>query len=288
MSAPTEPARSETTRLVVEPVAVAALAQLLGADDVDLRDGAPLPISWHWVALARWPDPAILGRDGHERRGHGLIPQIDLPRRMFGGGQISAIGPLPIGSTVDVTTTAGTPRERNGRRGRLVTIDLSIQVHDTSGDLLLEETKNLVYIGRPAPGAPPPVTVVEPQQHLLTAPTDATSSWTLTTDPALLARYSALTANPHRIHLDWPYATAVEGYPGLVVHGPLLATALADVARRSGWGAPRAIEHRGSSPLFCGEAAALVLDEEARGVEVRTTSTDSAEPVVHARLTFTA
>ncbi|MGW5385402.1 FAS1-like dehydratase domain-containing protein [Nocardia sp. NPDC003963] len=257
MSAP----RESVVDRVVDPVTVAALADLLGATDLDLRAGAPLPPLWHWAALARWPAPHTLGPDGHPRRGTGIMPDIALPRRMFGGGSLTFHAPIPVGGEVTVTSRASEPREREGRTGPLILVDLTVLVHDRTGALLLEEIRNIVYTGarRESAGVEPaPVPLTTELIGPARSTEEGGTRCDLRTDPLHLARFSALTANPHRIHLDWPYATGVEGYPGLVVHGPLMAVALAEAARRAGTAPPRALRHRGLAPLFCGEPAELV------------------------------
>jgi len=258
---------SETAELEVDPVALAALADLLGADDVDLSPGAAVPALWHWVALARWPTPASLGPDGHPRRGTGVVPDVALPRRMFGGGRLTLHRPLPVGATVRVTTTAGPPRPRTGRTGELVLVDLEVAVHDQHGTLLLEETRHLVFTGATQVDGQPPTPVALPAEPALLSTDQDQVRW-LRTDPGLLARFSALTANPHRIHLDWPYTTTVEGYPGLVVHGPLQALVLAEVGRRAGDRPRRTLDHRGSAPLFCGEPARVEHDPASRVLQL--------------------
>ncbi|MEO9323506.1 hypothetical protein ABFT23_08460 [Nocardioides sp. C4-1] len=251
-------ARSETVSRVVDPVAVAALADLLGSD-VDTSPGAPLPALWHWVALSRWPATDTLGPDGHPRRGTGVVPEIDLPRRMFGGGRLTTHAPVPVGAEVTVTTSAGEPREREGRSGFLVLLDLTVEVRSVDDSPLLTEVQHLVYAGPRPPLPSPPEPVVAGQATRLL------DGSTLRTDPGLLARFSALTANPHRIHTDWPYATREEGYPGLVVHGPLLALVLGEALRRAG-SSGAMLEHRGTAPLFCGEPAEISLDDRSATV----------------------
>jgi 3-methylfumaryl-CoA hydratase len=259
--------------LTVDPVVVDALARLLGAEPP--APGDELPPLWHWAALARWPDPAVQGNDGHPRPGTGVVPATPYPRRMFGGGTVRFHAPLLVGEEVTVTTSASEVVEKEGRSGPLALVDLTVEVSAERGPLLTE-VQHLVY--RPAcsdTSAAPEVRPVLQVPRLLVS-TDA--GWELHTDAGMLARFSALTANPHRIHLDWPYATTVEGYPGLVVHGPLQAVVLAEVARRSGVPTPAALRHRGTAPLFCGQPAALHLDRDAGVAEVRTGTT------THARL----
>ncbi|WP_024805843.1 MaoC family dehydratase N-terminal domain-containing protein [Nocardia sp. BMG51109] len=284
MSAP----RESIVERVVDPVAVAGLAGLLGATDLDLRAGAALPPLWHWATLARWPAPHTLGPDGHPLRGTGIMPDVALPRRMFGGGSLTFHAPIPVGDEVTVTSRASEPRERDGRTGPLVLVDLTVQVHDRAGTLLLEEIQNIVYTSARTQSAtvePSPAPLAE---QLIGPPRTTEAGETrrdLRTDPVHLARFSALTANSHRIHIDWPYATGVEGYPGLVVHGPLMAVALAETARRAGAPTPGTLRHRGLAPLFCGERAELVARQGTGPVlEVVSPAAEGEEPRVHARL----
>ncbi|MEU4432237.1 hypothetical protein ACH474_26140 [Nocardia rhamnosiphila] len=281
MSAPRESVEDR----VVDPVAAAGLAGLLGATDLDLRAGAPLPPLWHWATLSRWPAPNTLGPDGHPRRGTGIMPDVALPRRMFGGGSLTFYAALPVGGEVTVTSRASEPRERKGRTGPLILVDLTVRVHDRTGTLLLEEIQNIVYTGarqESATAEPAPVPLTAELIGPPRSTEEGATRWDLRTDPVHLARFSALTANPHRIHLDWPYATGVEGYPGLVVHGPLMAVALAEAARRAGAAPPRTLRHRGLAPLFCGEPAELV----ARPGTSPVLEVVSPGSRIHARLEF--
>ncbi|WP_345496372.1 FAS1-like dehydratase domain-containing protein [Nocardia callitridis] len=266
---------------MVDPIAVAGLADLLGATDLDLRAGAPLPPLWHWIALARWAAPETLGPDGHPRLGTGIMPKVALPRRMFGGGSVTFHAPIPLGDNVTVTSRAAEPREREGRTGPLILVDVTVEVHDRTGELLLEEVQNIVYTSaRTESSTVEPAS--EPLADNLIGSAETAADETrrnLRTDPVRLARFSALTANSHRIHLDWPYATRAEGYPGLVVHGPLMAVALAEAARRDGVAPPRTLRHRGLAPLFCGEPAQLVSRQGTFEVV-----SPGPEPRVHARL----
>ncbi|MEU4314205.1 MaoC family dehydratase N-terminal domain-containing protein [Nocardia sp. NPDC024068] len=280
--------RESVADLVVDPVAVAGLAGLLGTTDLDLRAGAALPPLWHWAALARWPDPRMLGPDGHPRRGTGIMPEVALPRRMFGGGNLTFHAPIPVGGEVTVTSRASEPRERAGRSGPLILVDLTVAVHDRTGSLLLEEIQNLVYTNARAESVrvePSPAPLAD---ELIGSARDGAEGETrsdLRTDPVRLARFSALTANSHRIHTDWPYATGVEGYPGLVVHGPLMAIALAEAGRRAGASPPRTLRHRGLAPLFCGEPAELVARPGASTLlEVVSPGIADAASRVHARV----
>lgn len=251
----------------VDPLAVAGLADLLGADDVDLSPGAPLPTLWHWAALARWVPLAGLGPDGHALD-DGLPRRDDLPRRMFAGGEVAVLRPLRIGAEVQVERVVEDVRDTQGRSGALRFVTVRDTVHDEAGPAV-QERLDLVYrAAAPVQGASPaaeaPTSSAGVPPGLTPAGSDA---WNFRADAPLLARFSALTCNAHRIHYDHPYATGTEGYAGLVVHGPLLAIALAEVARRRG-GPLRRIAHRGRSALLAGQHARLeVADSDPTTVE---------------------
>ncbi|QGG40051.1 FAS1-like dehydratase domain-containing protein [Aeromicrobium yanjiei] len=241
--------------LLVDPETVHALADLLGADDLDVAAGAPLPPLWHWAALARWRPWASLGRDGHAEDGS-LPTRPDLPRRMFAGGSLVVHRPLRIGSTVHVSRSVQDVKDTEGRSGPLRFVTVRDVVEDQDG-IALEERQDIVY--RPAPTGPTAATPREPTSVLPAGPSGLDASaqpWTFTGDAPLLMRFSALTRNTHRIHYDHPYATGVEGYEGLVVHGPLLAIVLAETVRRSG-AAMHRVDHRGRSALIAGHRGEL-------------------------------
>ncbi|NBS48633.1 MAG: hypothetical protein EBS99_16725, partial [Betaproteobacteria bacterium] len=151
------------------------------------------------------------------------LPPVPLPRRMWAGGRLQWHAPLRVGDALERSTRIESVTHKSGRSGDLVFLLLRHEVR-AGGVLALTEEQDIVYRA-PAQASDP---VPAPQA----APTDATWSREIVPDPVLLFRFSALTFNAHRIHYDRPYATGTEGYPGLVVHGPLIATLLADLARR--------------------------------------------------------
>ncbi|MCE8009648.1 MaoC family dehydratase N-terminal domain-containing protein [Aestuariivita sp.] len=219
----------------------ARLMQLTLDRDVSLAVGDALPPFWHYLYFNPQIRASALGPDGHERLGR-FIPDFGLPRRMWAGGRVSIQAPLRLGETVQKTSTIRAIKDKTGRSGRLcfVTVD-----HDFSvgGAHRLRETQNIVYRAPPAPDmAPPPGTP---------APDDATFRRRITPDPVLLFRYSALIFYGHRIHYDLDYTRLTEGYPGLVVHGPLTATLLVDLAMEQlGLRQPRAFDISAMAPLF--------------------------------------
>src|SRR5262249_4837280 len=151
-------------------------------------------------------------------------PPVDhLPRRMWAGGRLKFLEPLKVGQAIRRESTIAKLDEKKGRSGDLVFVTVNHRIFGPTG-LAIDEDHDIVYRGPPPPGFVPPKAPA--------APTGAQWSRTIHPDPVLLFRYSALTFNGHRIHYDHPYATQVEGYPGLVVHGPLIATLLLDLVRR--------------------------------------------------------
>jgi 3-methylfumaryl-CoA hydratase len=182
-----------------------------------------LPPLWHWLYFLPSERQSNIGPDGHPRRG-GFLPPISLPRRMWAGGRLKFLRPLVVGAEVRRVSLIKRVESKTGRSGTLVFVTLQHDIHDTQG-VAIQEEQDIVYRDAPAPGAPAPAKTL--------APTDEQFSRTITPDPVLLMRYSALTFNGHRIHYDRPYAIQDEGYPGLVVHGPLIATLLVDELRRS-------------------------------------------------------
>ncbi|MEV0235573.1 MaoC family dehydratase N-terminal domain-containing protein [Nonomuraea sp. NPDC050786] len=249
------------TTETLDPHPVAALSALFDDGTPAPGPGDALPPLWHWLASARWPLSSALGVDGHPARGS-FLPPVELPRRMFAGGEVVFHAPLTVGSTVRRESSVESVTEKSGRSGKLVVVVVATSLYDESGRLAIEERQDLVYrdAGAVAPAAEP--AVLDPAGAPLTRAGEW--AWDLATDPTLLLRFSAATCNPHRIHYDWPYATRVEGYPGLVVHGPLMTLALAEVLRLEGYaGQVRRMRHRHRKPLFCGRPARLRRVEDA-------------------------
>jgi 3-methylfumaryl-CoA hydratase len=185
----------------------------------DLQDGDPLPPFWHYLYFNPELRAADLGQDGHERLGR-FIPDFGLPRRMWAGGRVEIAKPLLLGETAERHSTIRKIEEKTGRSGRLCFVTLD---HDFSvaGEHRLRETQTIVYREMPDPDAPAP--------PLRPAPETCAFSRTVTPDPVLLFRYSALIFFGHRIHYDADYTLREEGYPGLVFHGPLTATLLVEL-----------------------------------------------------------
>jgi 3-methylfumaryl-CoA hydratase len=250
-------AHTVVTEEFLDPGPVAGLAALLDDGLPTPGPGDELPPLWHWVALPQWAASSQLGTDGHPRKG-GFLPPLQLPRRMFAGGEVSFHKPLTVGSTIRRESEVVSITEKSGRSGPLVLVDVATRLLDHHGDLAVSEVQNLVYReAPPAPSGSVPEPVATESAPALPLRQLFDTEWEFRTDPSLLARFSAVTANAHRIHYDWTYATRIEGYPGLVVHGPLQAIALAETHRLNGGAHVLRLRHRGRAPLFCGETARL-------------------------------
>ncbi|AOK54685.1 acyl-CoA dehydrogenase [Burkholderia stagnalis] len=210
--------------------------------------GDTVPPLWNWLYFLPVAPLAQVGADGHPKRG-GFLPPVPLPRRMWAGGRLTFHAPLRVGRHATRESTIASIEDKTGRSGRLVFVTVQHR-YESDGVLCIEEEHDIVYRDAPQPGAPAPKPVAAPQGEAW--------SRTVTADPVLLFRYSALTFNGHRIHYDHPYATQAEGYPGLVVHGPLIATLLADLVRRERPGATLAtFAFRAVRPTFDGHAFTL-------------------------------
>ncbi|KVQ84421.1 acyl-CoA dehydrogenase [Burkholderia multivorans] len=203
-----------------------------------------LPPLWHWLYFLPGERQSNIGTDGHARRG-GFLPPVALPRRMWAGGRLQFLRPLAVDTPIQRRSTIANVQSKSGRSGQLVFVTVLHEVGDAQGVAIREE-QDIVYRD-----APPPAAAGTPAPAAPPAPTDEQYSRIVTPDPVLLMRFSALTFNGHRIHYDRPYAMEEEGYPGLVVHGPLIAMLLMEELRRRHPGKTiRAFDFKAVSPLF--------------------------------------
>lgn len=244
--------RSEDVVDVLEPARSNALRAALG-DPAPLTVGDELPLLHHWLYFWNVQPPQGLGADGHPAKG-GFLPPVPLPRRMWAGGRVKFLAPLRLGETVTKTSTILKVETKVGRSGTLVFVTVRHELSGPAG-LAISEEQDLVYRDAAAPGSIPAPAVSGPEPA---------AAWRedVTPDPVLLFRFSALTMNGHRIHYDRPYAMDEEAYPGLVVHGPLQAVLLVDLANRHLDRPVTGFDFRGQSPAFegttlnvCGEPA---------------------------------
>ena len=210
------------------------------------REGERLPPGWHWMFFNPMVRARDLGPDGHPRRGL-FLPPVPLPRRMWAGGRLEFLAPIPVGAPLHRESRILSVEPKSGRSGQMVFVVVRHRLRAGPTPCLIEE-HDIVYREAPAPDAAAAPAPCAPPS------TDAVWRRRIQPDPVLLFRYSALTANGHRIHYDQPYVTRSEGYPGLVFHGPLTATLLMALAE-AGLGKPlRRFEFRNRSPLFADAA----------------------------------
>lgn len=247
--------REETGEALIASDAVQAMAATLDWEQAP-QPGQALPPGWQWMFFNPKVRRSGLGPDGHPARG-GFLPPIALPRRMWAGSRIRYLADLQVGARATRASRILKVENKVGKRGSLwfVTVEHRIA---SEGQLCSVEEQDIVYRDAPPVGAPAP----RPE------PYDAPASWgqDVQPDTTLLFRYSALTFNGHRIHYDQAYARAEEGYPDLVVHGPLTATLLQQLAVSRGQGrALASFDFRGVSPLFVGRAFRLEGREESDG-----------------------
>lgn len=213
--------RQERQRDRLTSAPLNALAATLDREDRGYVAGGAVPPLWHWLYFLPCARQSAISSDGHPQRG-GFLPPVSLPRRMWAGGRLRFYDVLPVDTEVERLSTILDVSHKSGRSGELVFVKLRHEL-SLSGDVLVHEEQDIVYRDPPRPGDPAPA----PQP----APQGAVWSRDIVPDPVLLFRYSALTFNGHRIHYDRPYAVEEEGYPGLVVHGPLIATLLMNLLR---------------------------------------------------------
>jgi 3-methylfumaryl-CoA hydratase len=237
---------------------VAAVSGLFDLDPV-AGEGEPLPPMWHWFGFLEHPRQSELGDDGHLEAGH-FLPPLAQRRRMMAGGRLRVTRPMRVGETLSRRSSLVDAQVKHGRSGDmlLVTVRDEFLAGDGSGDeaVVTEET-DIVYRSQ-APGQARGMRFGTPSDE---APVTGDEAVTLVPDATLLFRFSALTYNTHRIHYDHPYVTDVEGYPGLVVHGPLLALMLLEIPRRHRPGrAVTAFDYRLARPAFAGHR--LVADHD--------------------------
>lgn len=265
--------RSETREDHVSRHCIQGLAATLDLAPETAAPGGVLPPLWHWMLFQDWALGSALGPDGHPRRGGFLPPVHDLPRRMWGGGRLRFLAPLMTGEVLRRTSTITAIEEKTGGSGRLVFVTVRHVIAGRDGPAI-EEEQDIVYRGtagvavKPAAAAPPP-------------PAEAFSR-VVTPDAVMLFRYSALTGNGHRIHYDLDYATRVEGYPGLVVHGPLQASLLADLLRRHMPAGKRllGVRFRGLRPAFHDRPLALHGWAEGAGIHLESRDAEGASCMV--------
>jgi 3-methylfumaryl-CoA hydratase len=221
--------RSETVQDTLTAAPVVALTATLDHPAQPVPTGTPLHPLWHWLYFLPMHRQSEIGADGHAKRG-GFMPPVPLPRRMWAGSRFEFLSPLRVGDAVERQSTIAEVNQKEGRSGPLVfvTVRHELRCNGATSPALVE-FHDIVYRPAKQPNDAEPRPVA--------APTGAAWTRSVVPDDVLLFRYSALTFNGHRIHYDRQYVTQIEGYAGLVVHGPLIATLLMDLLRRQAPGA---------------------------------------------------
>lgn len=230
--------RSETFDDVLRLQPASFMEATLDRESV-LAEGDNLPPLWHWLYFLEAKTASALGRDGHPKKG-GFLPPVALPRRMWAGGRFEFHAPIRFGEPVRKVSTISNIVNKAGRTGSLCFVTVRHEVY-SAGELAVSEEQDIVYREDPAAEAPQP----EPKF----APNNAEVIENVNPTQVMLYRYSALTFNGHRIHYDVDYARDVEGYEGLVFHGPLTATLLVDLATRTMGRQPDQFSFKGLSPI---------------------------------------
>jgi 3-methylfumaryl-CoA hydratase len=251
-----------------------AFAGLLGVQTPDLELGSMLPFLWHWLYLLERPPQAVLGPDGHPERDSIPAPPGPGRRRMFAGGRVLQHGPLRTGLPATRRTWQASSVEKLGRSGVLNFVTVRSEISQ-DGQVIIVEDQNIVYREGPSANtaqAPPGSAGIARGR-----PGTDLHEWAVEINPVLLFRFSALTYTAHRIHYDRDYARQVEGYPGLVVHGPLQALLMAELGRRFASPPPPRCEYayRLVAPLFEGQG--LTVSAASKGDLVLLTTRDSSE-----------
>lgn len=260
-------------------VDTAAFGRWLAMLDRNAPDVGTVPQGYHWCLCVPDAPTARLGPDGHPLRDESpdsFMPPVPLPRRMWASSKVEFLAPLSVGDAVDCTSRIASVTEKTGGSGQLVFVDVA---HETAGPkgVAVREIQSLVYRAAAALDAPLSPPELGPPNF---APSDWDTHRALVPNEALLFRYSALTFNSHRIHYDLPYAQDEERYRGLVVHGPLNATLLLDLARSElGDNRLKTFAFRGTSPAMCGENMHLVMRSVESGIELAAFADDGRQIV---------
>ena len=254
--------RSNQASDIVTAQLVKGLRATLFQEIGEPKPGDAAPWTVHWCLAPPVYPMSELSADGHPTRG-GFLPPVPLPRRMWAGGELEFFEPLRVGDETTRTSRIADVTMKTGSTGVLCFVSVEHLVTTPRG-AALRERQDIVYRdisppqqSAPAKPAPPPPSAQHRDSHMA--------------DPVLLFRYSALTFNGHRIHYDRDYVTKVEGYPGLIVHGPMQAAFLVEFAAKlRGGAAPTKFSYRGLQPLFEGSEFSVNANATGAGMELWT------------------
>ena len=269
--------RSQEASDIVTAQLVKGLRATLFQEVGEPRTGDAAPFTVHWCLAQPVFPMSMLGPDGHPTRG-GFLPPVPLPRRMWAGGELEFIDPLRVGDEATRVSRISDVTVKTGSTGTLCFVAVD-HVISTARGVAIRERHDIVYrdIGgapaaAPAKAPPPPPVAKHRETHV--------------SDPVLLFRYSALTFNGHRIHYDRDYVTKVEGYPGLIFHGPLQASFIVEMAAKLHGGTPpKKIGYRGLQPLFEGSEFSINANQTDAGMEIWTANS-AGQPTMRGTATW--
>lgn len=266
--------RTEVLIDAISPFPARALAAALDQDPDLMYEGAELPPLWLWLYFLAAPRASQTGPDGHPRRGK-FLPDVPLPRRLWAGSRVEFFGPVKIGGELTKVSTIAKVSSKSGRGGDMVLVTVR-HAWSRGGASLMEEEQDLAFLPMPERYAPPEPIPAPPGDWELPAPAD----------PVLLFRFSALTYNAHRIHYDAAYASDVEKYPGLLVHGPLQAIWMMEAARlHTPERMPKRFTFRGVHPLFSNDHTTIRGRMAEDGLALYTVNSAGAQ-AMQARLSW--
>ncbi len=261
--------RTEEASDIVTAQLVKGLRATLFLDIGEPKTGDAAPFTTHWCLAQPVYPMSMLGPDGHPTRG-GFLPPVPLPRRMWAGGELQFIEPLRVGDEATRASRIADVTVKNGSTGTLCFVSVEHTITTARG-VAIRERQDIVYRDMPTGGKN-----AAPAKPAA-APPAAKHRQTHISDPVLLFRYSALTFNGHRIHYDRDYVTKVEGYPGLIFHGPMQAALLVEFAAHLHGGiAPKKFSYRGLQPLFEGGEFSVNANEVAEGLDIWVANADGA------------
>ncbi len=253
--------RTEEASDIVTAQLVKGLRATLFLDIGTPQSGDAAPFTVHWCLAQPVYPASMLGPDGHPTRG-GFLPPVPLPRRMWAGGEIEFLEPLRVGDDATRASRIADVTLKTGSTGTLCFVAVEHTITTPRGTAI-RERQDIVYREMQVAGQ----NAAPSRQQA--APPPAKHRESHVSDPVLLFRYSALTFNGHRIHYDRDYVTKVEGYPGLVFHGPMQAALLVEFAAKlHGGTAPKKFSYRGVQPLFEGSEFSVNANETANGLEL--------------------
>lgn len=258
--------RTQEASDIVTAQLVKGLRATLFQEIGEPRSGDAAPFTVHWCLAPPVFPMSELGPDGHPTRG-GFLPPVPLPRRMWAGGEIEFIDSLRVGDESTRSSRISDVTVKAGSTGTLCFVSVEHTISSPRG-VAIRERQDIVYREMSSPQATAPAKTPVP-------PPKAQHREVHVSDPVLLFRYSALTFNGHRIHYDRDYVTKVEGYPGLIFHGPLQAAFIIEMAAKlRGGSPPKKFSYRGLQPLFEGSEFSINASENGNGMELWTANAE--------------